>query len=373
MLTNFLKRQKATIGAHRTNATGQRLKGRFVIIESDDWGAIRTPSADALAAFEKRGLELSHSVYKNDSLESNEDLDELFTLLNSFHDKKGNPLKITANLIVANPDFKKIEADSFRHYYFEDVRNTLQKYPAHDQVFEKWHHGIREGYFQPQFHGREHLQYRRWLKILQSGSEDALFCFKHGATYSGKSDYSFMEAYDWDNPAEVEQHKTIISEGLQMFEKLFAFGPKSFIAPCYNWDPAIEPVLVENGVKLIQGIRNQLIPTGTFDQYKSLPHYFGERGESGVTYTVRNCFLEPSLLPAKDWVDSCLAQVKAAFLWQKPAVICSHRINFIGCINPRNRERGLKDLKTAVTKIQKEWPDVQFISTDQLADLLSLN
>jgi hypothetical protein len=349
------------------------MKGRFVIIESDDWGAIRTPSAAVLKAFERKGLELSQSVYKYDSLESDEDLGELFSLLNCFHDYKGNPLKITANVIVANPDFEKIKAGNFRQYFFEDVRKTLEEYPEHNHVYNKWQQGIKEGYFQPQFHGREHLQYKRWLKTLQEGNADALFCFDHGATYSGKSDYSFMEAYDWDHPGDVEEHKVIIAEGLRMFESLFGYTSKSFIAPCYNWDPAIETTLANNGVQMIQGIRNQLVPTGTFDKYDSLPHYFGERNNLGLTYNVRNCFLEPSLLPGKDWVDSCLAQVKNAFLWQKPAVICSHRINFIGSINPLNRERGLTDLKTTINKVLKEWPDVQFISTDQLAELLSHN
>lgn len=372
MIVNFLKKQKATIGSHKTNVKGKKLTGRFLVIESDDWGAIRTPSKNALEAFEKKGLDLAKSVYKNDSLASNEDLDELFNVLQSIRDSKGNPLKITANAIMANPDFEKIKAADFKQFYFEDFRKTLLQYPAHDKAFLKWKQGIAEGLLLPQFHGREHLQFNRWLKVLQSGNKDALFCFNMGATYSGKADYSFMEAFDWDEPTDVEVQKTIIEEGLTMFENIFGFASKSFIAPCYNWDPAIEPILKSKGVKLLQGVRNQLVPTGAFNHYKSLPHYFGETNQLGLTYTIRNCFLEPSQLPGKDWVDSCLAQIQSAFIWHKPAVICSHRINYIGCINQGNRERGLNDLKTVMKKTLKKWPDVQFISTDQLDDMLSI-
>ena len=370
MIKNLIRKQKARLTAYRTNAAGIKLPGRYLIIESDDWGAIRTPSKEALKLFEKRGLGLGNSIYKNDSLASNEDLDQLFNLLQSFKDSKGNALKITANAIMANPDFEKIKAADFTQFYFEDFRTTLQKYPEHDKAFLKWKQAIADNIFVPQFHGREHLQFKRWLKVLQSGNEDALFCFNSGATYSGKNDYSFMEAYDWDQPEDVNEQKKIVAEGLTMFENAFGFISKSFIAPCYNWDPKLEPMLASKGVKLIQGIRNQLIPTGIFDQYERLPHYFGEVNSSGLKYNIRNCFLEPSQLPGKDWVDSCLAQVQSAFLLKKPAVICSHRINYIGFINQHNRDRGLKDLETLIKIVLKKWPDVTFISTDQLNDLL---
>lgn len=372
-LPDFLKRQKAAIAAHRTNRKGKKLSGRYLIIESDDWGAIRTPSKQALGAFEKRGMDLGNSVYKSDSLACNEDLEQLFNLLQSIRDKKGNPLKITANVIMANPDFKKIKAEGFSNYYFEDFRETLLKYPAHDKAFLKWQQSIADGLFVPQFHGREHLQYNRWLKALRSGNEDVLFCFDWGTTYSGNADYSFMEAYDWDDPNDVDVHKKIIAEGLSMFEKVFGFASKSFIAPCYNWDPELEQFLQSTSIKLLQGTRFQFAPTGTFEKYNLIPHYFGETSKRGLTYNVRNCFLEPSQNTGKDWVDSCLAQIGVAFMWQKPAIICSHRINYIGFIDERNRDRGLRDLKSLIDTVLKKWPDVQFISTDQLDEIMAVN
>jgi len=371
IVSGFLKRQKAALGAHRTNRQGKKLHGRYLIIESDDWGAIRTPSSKALEAFGKRGLDLGNSVYKNDSLASNEDLDQLFNLLQSIRDNGGNPLKITANVIMANPDFEMIKAGRFLKYYFEDFRKTLLRYPSHDQAFTKWQQAMGDGLFMPQFHGREHLQFSRWLKVLQSGNEDALFCFDLGATYSGKADYSFMEAFDWDEPGDIDLQKIIIEEGLSMFENVFGFKSKSFIAPCYNWDPKLEPFLLSKSIRLIQGTRFQFAPTGKFENYDLIPHHFGEVSKLGLTYNVRNCFLEPSQYVNKDWVDSCLAQIKIAFMWQKPAVICSHRINYIGCINENNRERGLRDLKKLMDTVLKKWPDVQFISTNQLDEIMT--
>jgi hypothetical protein len=53
---------KSFIGGLRSNYKGDmRLQGKILLIESDDWGAIRTPSKEALVAFDKRNFELNRS------------------------------------------------------------------------------------------------------------------------------------------------------------------------------------------------------------------------------------------------------------------------------------------------------------------------
>jgi len=190
-------------------------------------------------------------------------------------------------------------------------------------------------------------------------------------TYSGKEDYSFMEAYDWNSKNEVIQHKRIVQDGLRLFEDIFGYQSTTFIAPCYNWDPDLEATLSASGIKAIQGIKSQLVPTGNFNQYSPVTHNFGDMNKHGLHYTIRNCFLEPSQNPRKDWVDSCLAQVNSAFTSHKPAIICSHRINYIGYIEPKNRDRGLKDLQLLLSTIIKKWPDVEFITSDELIDKMA--
>jgi hypothetical protein len=353
MLNNLKSNLRSFVGASKTNLLGKQLRGKYLIIESDDWGAIRTPSKEALKAFEKKGMDISSSIYKYDSLASEEDLDRLFEILKSHKDFKGNCPKITANVIMANPDFERIKQSGFREYFFEPFPKTLERYPEHTRAFEKWKLGIEEEIFIPQFHGREHLNINRWLKALQSNNEDVLYCFDHGATFSGKNDYSFMEAYDWDEQSDVEKHKTIIAEGLEMFHQTFGYKSLSFIAPCYNWDKLIEPTLFKNGVKIIQGIRSQMAPTGKFEKYEAIRHYFGEINSTGLFHNIRNCYLEPSQIQNINSVDTCLAQIRSAFLLNKPAVISSHRINYIGYIEPKNRERGIAVLNEVLKYCDK--------------------
>ena len=119
----------------------------------------------------------------------------------------------------------------------------------------------------------------------------------------------------------------------------------------------------------VQGIRWQLHPTGEFDHYNKVKHFFGEYN-NGIRYNIRNCFFEPSMKPEKDWVNSCLAQIQSAFLFKRPAVISSHRINYVGYIDQANADRGLMDLHRLLKEIVKKWPEVQFVTTDELTDLI---
>ena len=368
-IKNQISYWKSFAAATAINRKGNSLKEKLIIIESDDWGAIRTPSKDTITYFEKKGFEIATSIYKNDSLASQDDLEKLFEVLQTYKGSDGKPAVLTANSIMANPDFAKIKAHDFQHYFWEPFTETFKRYPKHHNNFQLWKEGINNGVFYPQFHGREHLNVKRWMTALQSNNEAIFTSFDQQTTYSGKQDYSFMEAYDWDNPEDIQQQQTIIAEGLQLFEKHFGYKSKSFIAPCYNWDTKLEPFLAAQGIEWIQGLRSQLQPTGVFDTYESIRHHFGQQ-QNGLRFNVRNCFFEPSMLPQKDWVNSCLAQIQSAFLFSKPAVICSHRINYVGYINPKNSERGLNDLNQLLRTIVRKWPDARFINTAELSQFV---
>jgi hypothetical protein len=196
------------------------------------------------------------------------------------------------------------------------------------------------------------------------------YSFDFGSTYSGKDDYAYMEAFDWNSQDEVYSHIEILKEGLKIFEEVFGYKSKSFIAPCYYWDPIIESTLAEYGMECIQGVRTQLVPQGGFGKHKVLKHTFGQRNNFGMFYNVRNVFFEPTGYRHNDIVDVALSKIQAAFLLNKPAVISSHRINYIGSIDSENRSNGLRKLKLLLEKVIKKWPDVHFASTDELSNFI---
>lgn len=368
---------KQNITRNLLNIRGWRTNRKIVVIESDDWGTIRMASKEAYDYFVQKKLPVDKCPYSsNDSLESNKDLEGLFDILTSVKDKNGNPAVLTANNIVANPDFDKIKAANFDNYFYEPFSATLSRYPAHNRVLELYREGIKQNIFKPQFHGREHLNIERWLKVLQSGDTAALQAFEQHmfTVHTGPNPVhvnEFMDALDADSPEQLQQQKVILEEGLQLFQQLWGYRSTSFIAPCYIWSSSIEPVLAANGVQYLQGVVNQLEPVlQPGYQYKKKYHYQGQKNKSQQVFLVRNAFFEPSMNPSFDWMSDCLHRMETAFRWNKPAIISTHRLNFLGFINPKNRSANLPLFAQLLKTITQRWPQVEFMSSDQLGELM---
>jgi hypothetical protein len=357
---------------------GFRTKRKIIVIESDDWGSIRMASKEAYEIFLKSGYPVDQCPFnRNDALESNEDLESLFEVLSSVKDKNGNPAIITINNIVANPDFEKIKDSDFKEYYYEPFTETLKRYPCHDRVFDLYQEGMKQKVFHPQFHGREHLNVSKWMEALRLGDKDTLSAFMHNmfsihTLPKSENLNEYMDSLGYESLSEKEQLNQMITEGLSLFEKIWGFTSKSFIASCYIWDSDIEKILFQNGVKYIQGLAFQSEPRPfSVKKYSKKYHYQGQKNSFGQRYLVRNTFFEPCELIDSDFVNECLGRISLAFNRNKPAVIGSHRKNYIGSINPSNRDRNLMLLKILLTEIIHKWPDVEFMTSDQLGDLIN--
>lgn len=371
-MISTLKRIKSIVSWNAVNIPGWRTKRKIVVFESDDWGSIRMPSYEVYSEFISNGFNLTDTAYNRfDTLESEQDLIMLFDVLRSFRDRRGQFPVITANTIVGNPDFKRIKDSDFSSYFYEPVTETLKRYPGRDNVEKLWKYGNQEGFFHPQFHGREHINIPRWMNALKKRSPAIMMAFEKETTFSGNGDYNFMEVLDSNDRSELAHMQESLAEGLSLFEALFGYRSKSFIPPCYAWNSQIEKTLSENGVRYIQGLVSQSVPTGVFDQYRKKYHFLGSRNNHGQYFLTRNCFFEPALSNIKDPVDECLRRVNIAFKWNKPAIICTHRINFMGGLDHKNRERNLLLFKELLRRIMKLWPDTDFMPSDALGDLIS--
>jgi hypothetical protein len=125
------------------------------------------------------------------------------------------------------------------------------------------------------------------------------------------------------------------------------------------------------GITSLQGIPYQNEPNPNMKLFKTSIRYTGMRSNSGIKHLVRNAFFEPSLLTSNNNVEECLKRIEIAFLIRKPAIIGSHRINFMGSLDEKNRTDNLKNFRKLLQEIITRWPDVEFMSSDQLADLMN--
>jgi hypothetical protein len=87
---------------------------------------------------------------------------------------------------------------------------------------------------------------------------------------------------------------------------------------------------------------------------------------SGLIHCPRNVFFEPASNPTKDWVNTTLKGVEKAFQNKQPAIIGSHRINFIGRLDLKNRDHNLSMLRQILKEIIKQYPEVEFIDSGSL-------
>ena len=348
------------------------------MIESDDWGSIRMASPEAYRHFLSLGYPVDQCPYNRyDMLESNGDLEALFEVLGSVKDKNGKPAVLTANSLVANPDFEKIEADIYTNYHYELLTDTLKRYPNHDRVFELYHQGIESKLIKPQFHGREHLNIGRWMKALNENDLYAreAFRFRMFSVHTKQvydNGLEYMEALDYDSYDQLSSFNHILVDGADIFRQLWGYTSASFIASCYIWPNEVESILGQEGVKYLQGTVVQAVPEPDKRfEYTHKYHFLGQRNKFGQRYLIRNAFFEPSHTPDIDNVGECLKRISIAFKWNKPAIISSHRLNYMGSLDPANRDRGLKELADLLKRIMAQWPDVEFMSSDQLGDLIS--
>lgn len=138
---------------------------------------------------------------------------------------------------------------------------------------------------------------------------------------------------------------------------------------------SLEKDLFNSGIKYINTGKKQREPLGG-GQYRINTRYLGTKNQYGQIYLTRNCFFEPSAngdeSPSDwNWVDSCLKEIEIAFRWHKPATISSHRVNYIGYLHPENRENGLRQLSELLSRMLKRWPDIEFMTSAELGDLIA--
>lgn len=347
------------------NAVGWRTNRKLLLIESDDWGTIRTASRHAYETILSETGRTGCFFDKYDALESSEDLEMLFEVLSSVKDKNGHSAVMSPISVVANPNFEAVEANGFSNYVYETVLDTYKRNSHTKMAFDVAKEGIRSGVWFPQFHGREHFNAKRWLKTLQRDEGMNRRVFELQSLHSGcmLSDIDYFNAFDIDSIDDLSWLKEVMEDGLSLFEKIWGYKASAFCAPCGVIRTETLDVATQNGIKLSAG--QYFSPDGT-GGYRKIDRKWGDKGSDNLTFYRRNCKFEPARDHNIDWVSRCLYEINIAFRWGKPANIDSHRVNYIGSIYTENRDYTLKELKRLLKEIVKQWPDVEFVNSEQL-------
>ncbi|MFN3908662.1 MAG: hypothetical protein ACK4JX_06480 [Flavobacterium sp.] len=366
---------KEYLKKHFINARGKSTSKKVLVIESDDWGSIRIPNKEAQQyLLNEKLIKITDPFSAYDCLENANDLETLFELLRSHKDKFGNHPIITVNMVMANPDFTKIKTNQFQSFYLESFAKTYDNYYPNQQTFEVLKKGIKQKLIYPQFHAREHLNALQWLKRLQNGDERFLKafdvnCFAIDDLDKGNNRANLMASYDYQNEEELDFVKKSIVEGLKLFEQTYGFTSKTTIAPCYVWNDSIEKIFKEAGVKSLQS--SYIQQNKHTNKHERIWQKTGKTNQYQQKYFVRNVLFEPATNHKTNWVEKAIESIEIAFFWGKPAVIGSHRINYVSGLSKENRDCNLKQLNELLKRVLIKWPDIEFINSEQLLELYS--
>lgn len=368
---NYLKRK---VFANLKNIGFPNFKRKLIIFESDDWGSNRISSLeDYNQLVQEKILSENTSHYnKYDTIADSNDLELLLEVLSNVKDANNHHAIFTTFVNVANPDFTKIEQSGFQKYYWEDFFETSNRLGIGKQVQNLWERALKSRLFDVAFHGREHLCVPLWLRFLKD--EDSLVrkAFKY-RFYSvpiqnlPQKINEFRPAFYFSTFEETPFLKESIIQGIGRLEKLVNKKIKVFCPPNGISHKLFDEVSSTAGIESVVSNRFRSEPDGK-GNIKKRYYRYGSKNRWQQFYYYRNSMFEPTF--SSNAVDICLLQIAAAFRWNKPAIISTHRVNYIGRISPQNRDKGLRELNILLKNIVKIWPDAEFISSNEFSDIL---
>lgn len=354
------------------NIPGPRVKDKLVVIECDDFGGIRIPSNEVRDRLLAAGVTIDPSRYNLlDTLEDKEDLEQLFDTLYNVRDGYGRPAVVSPFVNVANPDFESIKAKGFDRYVWEPFTDTLRRYGRHEDTMKVWRQGADANIFVAQFHGREHICVQPWLQKLREGNRALLKAFDLGVVAVSQVEglptalQEFRPEFLFTQPSEKPFLHDSIMAGVRLFEETFGYTPAAFAPSNSVFHPEFENTVWKSGVPFV--VVSHLNPTpGNSGQLDFSLYTFRRRiRQNRLNYYIRNCAFEPSERSYKS-IELTIRQIAAAFRWRKPAIISTHRVNFVGGLSQANRSKGLAELQRLLRTIVKTWPDVRFVSSAEM-------
>jgi len=358
----MIRKILSSIFMNLKNAIGWKTQRKIVVFSVDDYGNVRVNSKKALENMNAAGMKSYSRFDALDTLETKQDLEQLFEVLSSVKDKNSRSAVFTPFALPCNIDFEKMESEDFQQFHLETLPETYQKLTvqqpeAYQGTWDLWQTGIEKGYLKPQFHGREHLNLHIFNDKLKKRDTELLTALKNKSyTSISDDDYPTMSstaAFDFWDVKENETLAPMIEEGLQLFEKVYGYKSNYCTPPVYNIHHSLFETLKQNGVEFIDLGLVRKEHQG-FNQYKTSVNYTGKSTKEGLSIIVRNVVFEPTEDRGIDWLAFTMKQIETAFRWNKPAIISSHRVNFCGHIDPENRKKGLETLQRLLQEIVKK-------------------
>jgi hypothetical protein len=354
---------------------GWKTKKKIIVFESDDWGSFRFKNKEIRDKYIKT-YDPKLWMHYNDCFESYEDLQQLENTLKKFKDINNNHPSFTLLMNPANPDFRRIEKDNFNNYYYERFDETLSKREDGKQILDWYKSAIQNNLIEVGFHGREHLNVHSWMKDLKNSNEVTLDGFNNRIWGQGvlesmnNTSVRYRSTFQIKHHDELEKLKKSIEDGIEIINNLFNQKTTYFLAPDGPYHLSLNPTMVKSSIKYI-GLRK--LHRNPLDNkwYQNKYFWLGKKTKEGLRVITRNVIFEPNSPRYTDWLQHAMGEIEKAFKFNNPAVVCTHRANYVSGLNLDNRKNGLELLEALIEQILNQYPDVEFMTSSQLGDLIT--
>lgn len=309
-----------------------------LIIESDDWGPGPESHARALAS--------------------------LTACLERHRDATGSPAVMTLGLVLAHPDNPRIREAGFRNY----ARRILLE-PAFEPVRDAIDSGRKKGVFAPQLHGLEHLWPASFMTAATKGPVRAWIETTPGHDTEALPPPLQSRWVDGSDLPALPHPKAAVEEAAREETALFreCFGETVSVAvpPTFVWNAEVERAWAKGGVRTVITPGRRYTQRDEEGRPAAVDRTIsnGQQSDGGQLYLVRDIYYEPSKGHTPEQV---LPQIQDRFQLGRPALLETHRFNFTG--SPEEREKSLDMLDQLLGQALRHWPALRFVSSADLAD-----
>jgi hypothetical protein len=297
-------------------------------------------------------------------------------LLMTFKDSTGKHPVFTSNFVTGNPNFEKIKEHQFTQFFWDPFYDSNGEFSQDKaSTLEIINQGIFKGIIEPQYHGRQHVNHKKWLKSLSNGNVNALEFFKHKMWIYDSNNSNGLRSLNavFDScEYTTEEVELEFNDGIHVFKQAFGQLPQSFIPNNYFFNRGWNSLLPKYGIKSVQGMKYGFETTDFGGMLKYRRYNQKDQQNSSLAQLVRNVVFDPSsdlMAQNNDSVQWAKDQIKMAIAFKKPVIIDTHRVNYVGGIDVNNRNNGIQKLGELLQWLVTKYPQIRFISTAELATL----
>jgi hypothetical protein len=268
------------------------------------------------------------------------------------------------NFILANLDFAKMSAASFRQIHLRSLAQGLPAGWNRPGLIAAYREGINEGLLHPALHGTTHFCRPAVERNLEKGGDRATTLrtlWEAGTPYiHWRMPWIGYECWDPEQPEgerflTAQTQRESIGQAVGAFAKFFSALPRSACAPGYRANDDTHRAWAQHGVRVAQNGPGALTP----------PHF----DRHGILHLSRTVEFEPATTTDFS-VEAALRQAEACFERGIPAIVSVHSINFHSTVQDF-RSPTLQFLDEFFTALESRHSNLLYLHDDELYEVVS--